>query len=104
MQEKDRGTLIKVIKDAVEIDNTVVQEATWQIDGQEVKFRFIETNNNSNVLIWNQEGSKWVSTFEANQKETELIKIIEDICEFEDIDDFIESDKMKWNGEDMLYI
>lgn len=95
---------IKVLKESNEIQTTVVQEAVWQINQEEVRFRLIENNSGSKVLIWSQTAEDWISAHQASDQEQDLISLIEDICEFEELDGLVESDHIKWNGEDIMYI
>jgi hypothetical protein len=103
-ETKNLNHYIEVVNSSNEVDRVIVQEAVWKINTKEVRFRHIEKNNGSSVLIFNEEKNQWHSFDEANNEESELIELIEDICEYEDIDGFQESDHIKWNGEDIMYI
>ena len=107
MIEKEKSEdSIKITKSAFEVYSKVVYEAIWDINGKDVRFRYIETKNDSEVLIYDQNNKQWIGSSDSgvNDEYLELIELIGDVCEFEDITDFNDSEEVRWDGEDLMYL
>jgi len=102
MQENNKKTtVVKVIEEASEIYTKTVYEAVWEINSKKILFRYIETNDGSDIIIFDEESGAWLEKDKADEK---IVSIIDELCEWDDPTDFSDGDMIKLDDGECIYI